>query len=193
MTRIYFFLVLVSLITASCTSQYAVEDALYNCIDQEFTNKALNLEDELDTLEILFLDEGLLASASPADYRNYYQGNINQGMLRALENPHLRTIVNQIGINYNQLESCALRKIDADTYNQSKFGQISNMIDTMTQSTGQITSGTVATAHLKVLTADDFEHPFYRANVLLSLQNLYYQKYLGGDKEFIRSIPKKIQ
>lgn len=177
----------------SCSGEYAVEDELYLCLKQEFAKQSLNLDDELDTLEILFLEEGLLASAAPEDYRNYYQKNIDSGMLLSLPNPHLKTVAQDVRLSLEMLERRALRKFNGETYDQSKFGQISNMIDTNVRSTGQIASSTVANAHLKFLTADDFEHPFYRANILLSLQHLYFHKYIGkGDEEFIRPIPKKI-
>jgi hypothetical protein len=90
------------------------------------------------------------------------------------------------------LERCALRKFKGKTFDKSKFGRISNLINTRTKETGQITSGTVAEVHLEVLSDDDFMHPFYRAGVLLSLQHLYFNRYLSGDREHIRPIPKKV-
>jgi hypothetical protein len=144
-----------------CTGKYAVEDELYVCLEDEFAKSALNLEDELDTLEILFLAEGLLQSAAPEDYRNYYQNNIDQGMLMSLQNPYLKIVAKDVELSLEILERSALRKFDGESYDQSKFAKISYMIDTTVRSTGQIASSTVAKAHLKFLSADDFEHPFY--------------------------------
>ncbi|MFK7785896.1 MAG: hypothetical protein AB8B56_12310 [Crocinitomicaceae bacterium] len=176
----------------SCSGEYSVEDELYACIEQEFSSHSLNLEAELDSLEVQFLDEGLIESTAPADYRNYYQENINQGILRSLKNPYAKEKFGEIDLTFEKLERCALRKFDSTTYSNSKFGQISNLIDEAVHSTGQIASSTVANAHLKILSSDDFEHPFYRANILLSLQIVYYRKYVGSDEEHLRPIPKKI-
>ncbi|MDG1334177.1 MAG: hypothetical protein P8P74_17725 [Crocinitomicaceae bacterium] len=183
---------ILSAILFSCSGEYAVEDELYSYLENEFAKSSRNLEGELDTLEVLFLDEGLLQSASPEDYRNYYQNNIDQGQLIPLQNPHLRTIYGEVELSLDLLERAALRKYDGETYDQSKFAKISHMIDTMPRSSGQISSGTVAKAHLHFLSADDFEHPFYRANILLSLQGLYFRKYVRNE-QYIRPIPKKIE
>ena len=184
---------LFGLFLISCSSEYAVEDELYAYLEDEFSKQSLDLEAALDTLEYLYLDQELLKSTSGESYRQYYQTNIDVGMLLYLQDYYLREVMVKIDLSHYKLERCALRKFDGETYDASKFGQISNKIDTQTKKTGQISSGTVAKAHLDALSSEDFEHPFYRANVLLSLQNLYFNLYVRKDGQYLREIPKKIE
>lgn len=193
MMRNVFPFILMLIVLVSCTNEYAVEDELYSYIEEEFAKNSMNLSEELDTLETLFLAAGLIKSAAPEDYRQYYQGNIDEGMVRVLEDPYALTKYRGIiQLSFDKLQIKALRKFDGETYDQSKFGQISHMIDTMARSTGQISGSTVAEAHLHFLTPDDFEHPFYRANILLCLQSVYFKHYVRND-QYLREIPKKIE
>ena len=107
-----------------------------SCIETEFAKHSLDLENELDTLETLFLKQGLINSAAPEDYRNYYQNNIDQGTLISLEDPYLRILSKDLALNFEMLECSALRKFDGETYDQSKFAKISHMIDTTVRATG---------------------------------------------------------
>ena len=185
------YLGILNFVFISCAGQYAVEDELYAYMEQEFASNSLSLPEELDSLESLFLNEGIIESISPEDYRNYYQKNINQGRFRELSVPY--RVNNDLSeMSFDKLRSYALKKFGGETYKQSKFGRISNIIDTSVHSTEQITFVTVAQAHLEILSTEDFEHPFYRANVLLSLQWIYFNHYLRHEK-YIREIPKKIE
>jgi hypothetical protein len=191
--KLLLYLGILSLSLVSCTGEYAVEDELYRCIEQEFADNSMDLSKELDTLEVLFLEAGLIESPAPEDYRNYYQGNIDEGMVRFLEDPYPSTkYKGVIQLSLHKLETCALRKFDGETYDESKFARISYMIDTTVRSTGQVSSSAIANAHLTILNADDFEHPYYRANVLLSLQSLYFNHYVRHEN-YLREIPKKIE
>ena len=184
-------LVIVTLL-ASCSREYGVEDELYLCLTKEFSKHSLDLKKTMDTLEILYISEGLIDSRIGADYRQYYQTNIDTGMVLILQDAYLNDIATRLELSQSKLDSCILNKFDKETYDSSKFGRISNMIDSMVTTTGQIASSTVATAHLNILSAKDFEHPYYRASVLLSLQFLYFNKYLNDDHKYIKQIPKKI-
>ena len=185
-------LIALAFLITSCSSEYEVEDELYLCLDSEFSKQSLDLEKTLDSLEILCINEGILHSNSPSDYRQYYQTNIDQGMLLFLPAEYLKNVRNKLDLNQEKLVNHVVSKLDLAAYEESKFGRISNLIDSMVVATGQITSGTVAKAHLQVLSERDFEHPFYRANILLSLQGLYFLKYISGDNKYIRAIPKKL-
>jgi len=176
----------------SCTNPHEVEDALYSHIENQFSNNSLDLESTLDSLELIFLNEGLIDSPSPKEYRNYYQQNIDEGELRSPQSEDARKWISQVSFTYQELETVALRKVDGETYDESKFGRIAQQIEKETRETGQITFITVAKAHLDILSVDDFEHPFYRANILLSLQRVYFRHYVE-DRRYIRPIPKKIE
>lgn len=188
---VLFFLTFALLLT-SCSNEYAVEDELYSHLENEFSKQSLDLEKSLDTLEKLCIEDGILLSTSPSDYRQYYQNNIDQGMLLFIHCDYYNEIMNKVNLRDLDLERCALRKFNGEAFDESKFGKISNLIKIRTKETGQISSGTVAEAHLEVLSDEDFEHPFYRAGVLLSLQHLYFNRYMSGDRKHIRPIPKKI-
>lgn len=185
-------LIALAFLITSCSSEYEVEDELYSCLDSEFSKQSLDLEKTLDSLEILCINEGILHSNSPSDYRQYYQTNIDQGMLLFIHSDYLNEVTNKVKLSYVDLERCALRKFDGATFDKSKFGKISNLINAQAKKTGQISSGSVAEMHLRVLSNEDFEHPFYRANVLLSFQHLHFNRYMFGDGKYIRAIPKKL-
>ncbi len=187
-----FYLFIVFSILNSCSNEYLVEDELYEFIEGEFSNQGLDLKNTLDTLEQMYLDQELIESTSAKSYRNYYQKNIDEGMLLSLQDYYLTEVKSKVELSYYDLERSALRKYDGVTFDESKFGKISNSIDKQTIKTGQITCGTVAKAHLDFLSVDDFNHPFYRANILLSLQYIYYQKYMLMDRNYLKEIPNKI-
>ena len=182
----------ICLILASCSSSYEVEDELYAYIDSEFSKQSLDLSKTLDSLELLYLEHGLIQSYSPADYRKYFQTNIDEGQLLSLHHEYFLNISKKVTVTYPDLERCALRIFDGETFDESKFGQLSEMIISESNATGQMTSGTVAKAYLKVLSDEDFEHPFYRANVLLSLQGIYYDMVRSADRDYLREMPKKV-
>lgn len=180
------------LILGSCTSEYQVEDELYAYIGSEFSKQSLDLEIVLDSLETMYLEQELIESYSPADYRQYFQTNIDEGQLLSLQSEYFVKISNRIPITYPDLERCALRTFDGATFDDSKFGLLSKQIISETNANGQISSGTVAKAYLDILSDEDFEHPFYRANVLLSLQTIYFGMYFEGDRTYLKEIPKKV-
>ena len=170
---------LVGLLFVSCNNKYSVEDELYKQIDDRFTKHSINLTLTLDSLEILYLNEGLLKSKKAKDYRDYYQTNMNVGELRQLQNDYLKKILSRVQLDQDELETSLKATFDGATFTSSKYGKISLRIDSLVQATGQITSSSVASSHLHYLSEKDFEHPYYRANILLSLQWLYFWKYIG--------------
>lgn len=182
----------ICLILASCSNKFEVEDELYAYIASEFSEKSLDIDKVLDSIELLYIEQGLIESYSPADYRQYFQTNIDEGQLLLLHHEYFLNISKKVTVTYPDLERCALRIFDGETFDESKFGQLSEMIISESNASGQMTSGTVAKAYLEVLSDEDFEHPFYRANVLLSLQDIYFEMVKSGDRGYLREIPKKV-
>ena len=168
---------IVVLTACQSENEYNVEDELYVCLESRFSDSSLNLEKILDTLELLYVKDGILKSTSGEDYRQYYQTNIDTGMVLFLRNDYILELSPKISIRMNELDSCVLQKIDLESFNKSKYAKISEDIEKSTKETGQISGSSVAKAHLKYLSPIDFEHPYYRANILLSLHSLYYYKY----------------
>lgn len=138
----------------------------------------MNLESTLDSLENLYLEEGLLPSTHPQHYRGYYQANIDSGYVRQIQSDFLGEIQSKVSLTQQELETIVQEHFDDITYSSSKFGKINRRIDSLVKATGQIASSTVASSHLTILDNHDFTHPYYRANILLSLQWLYYDKYI---------------
>ena len=106
----------------SCKSDVSVEDRLYSCLHDKFAAKSINLEKTLDTLEVLFINEGLLKSTSSNDYRHYYQTNIDTGMVLTLHDDYLIKLSKKIKLSLNDLEHCAFSEIDSIQLDQSKYG-----------------------------------------------------------------------
>lgn len=182
----------ICLILGSCSDEFEVEDELFAYITSEFSKQSLDLDNVLDSLESLYIEQELIQSDSPADYRQYFQTILDEGRLFLPhgENPWYRS--DSISITYRDLERCALREFDGTAFDASKFGQLSQRIMKETRETDQISSGTVAKAYLDILSDEDFEHPFYRASVLLSLQRVYFEMVRSGDRGYLREIPKKV-
>ena len=190
--KTFLYIFLLSFLFTSCNSKYQVEDKLYIFLEEEFSKESMDLAKVLDTLEVLYINEGLILSSSGSDYRQYYQTNIDIGILRGLRDKYLKKTNLKVKISYAKFDSCARNNFSREAYENSKFAKISKTIDNEVKKTGQIASSTVAIPHLKFLSNDDFNHPFYRANILLSLQHMYYRKYIGKDKKHMKNIPKKI-
>lgn len=186
------FILFAPLLLASCSNEYEVEDALYEHIENKYAQHSYDLESTLDSLEQFYIEEGLIKSGAPKDLRNYFQQNIDEGQLRYSQSYEARALLGRVPLSYPELEKVALRKVNGETFDASKFGLISNRIEKNVTETGQIASSNVAMPHLNVLSAEDFEHPYYRANVLLFLHTLYYPYYVQ-DQKYIREIPTKIE
>lgn len=180
----------ITLLLVSCNNDFAVEDQLYKCLKEEFAKNSLNLDHTLDTLETLYIKEGLIESNNSSDYRQYYQRNIDSGRILSLKDDYSRKLALRVQWSHLSLDSCALKRFDKTEFEKSRYGRITNMIDSLVNATGQISSSTVAKSHLQVLSPQDFNHPFYRANILLSLQFNYFNKYLDQDAAYIKNIPK---
>ncbi|NVK66660.1 MAG: hypothetical protein HWE22_18855 [Flavobacteriales bacterium] len=192
MKKFLFFLIVMPLLLAGCSNEYEVEDALYAYIETKYADESINLENTLDSLEKYYVEEGVIASGSPSDLRDYFQQNIDEGQLRISHNDQARALLSRVSFSFNELEKAALRQVDGETFDASKFGIISNLIEEETTKTGQIASSTVALPYLEVLSVKDFEHPFYRSNVLLFLHMCYFHHYVKY-QEYIREMPKKVE
>jgi len=186
------FILVTPLLLVSCSNQYEVEDALYKHIEAKYDLRSYDLENTLDSLEQFYIEEGLIKSGSPKDLRHYFQQNIDEGQLRYAHGDEARALLGRVPLSYPELEKVALRKVNGETFDASKFGLISNRIEKEVHETGQIASSTIAQSYLDALSTKDFEHPFYRASVLLFIHTLYFTHYLN-DQRYVREIPKKIE
>ncbi len=179
-------------ILSSCSNKYEVEDYLFEEISTEFSNQGLDINTSLDTIESIFIREGLLKTIDPYGFQEFYQANIDSGMMLLPLDERVIDISQRTKIHHFNLDSMGVEKFGVEIFEASTFGRISNEIEQKTNVTGQITNGSVCQVFLDHMELDDFEHPFYRANVLLLLHGYFFVKHVDG-QEYIRDIPKSIE
>lgn len=186
MTVRFFVLLLLFPCLASCASdQYPFEDELYNCLLKEATNANVDLEQELEVLEAMYVKYGILHSKSGQAKLDFYQTVFESGELPVLP---AKEYFNENLYQFKKSSafySC-LRRKDDQHYMKTKMYQFEQKSNEMVASAGKVSPQIAAEAMIATFSSEDLEHPFYRAMVLININMV-----LDKETAYIRQIPKK--
>lgn len=155
-----------SILTYGCSgSEYQVEDELYNCLMQKYERKGIDITVFLDSLESHFIKNGILKDNSGASKLEFYKNLANGGEVPIMEEYEISDSVARIKFAEQEIESCIKNKgFDSSTLNSSVYYRLKAEFKTVKE----MNLRDAAMCHVNVLTARDFEHPFFRARMLSS-------------------------
>lgn len=178
-----FSFVIAFLFFQSCVSSNApVEDALFQCLVDEYAAQGVIIEPVLDRLENYYVLHEVLNSTNALSKIEYYEGIAKSGEVPTMEPYALADSIAQINISIFDIEACIMKSgIDSLLLKESKYYKLSEAA----QKTGGLTPSLAAKIHTDVLDVNDFSHPYYRAHMLLTYTRIY-----DRPSAFIRKTPR---
>lgn len=182
---------IVALLLVNCSSKNEqFEDQLYSCLENHYKECGIDLETALDSLENNLLAQRILTSKDGQGKIAYYETVVETGQITGHEPSELVDRIAKCYVHLDDLRHAMATTFGVDSlaFEQSEFFKTANKINKQAVINGGVSPVSVSKAMLKHLNAKDFEHPFYRAQMLLSLC-------MSSDLDdaFRRQIPKKQQ
>jgi len=172
------------------TNDRQVEDVLYQCLEQHYAENNIDLATSLDSLEDYLIAEDLLQTKDGQSKIIFYKQVVEDGKFPRVHETDLMKTLRTAYIPPESLLQCLKSKPTYDSlqYSKSTFVRKTQSIerDAVSQEATHVVL--VSKAMLKHLTKNDFEHPFYRAQMLIS-----FVMANQGDKAYIKDVPKKTQ
>lgn len=158
-----------SIIRFSYAQEKSVEDALYKCLVSHYDNVGLHIEALLDSLEIHYVSEGILQDKSGKAKFAFYESIAENGELPTIYNYSIANKVSVVEFLPADINQCLRsNNVTSTTLKESKFY---NLIEAY-KTEEEITPQSAAKSQIKILSPEDFEHPYYRAHFLLTLAKI---------------------
>lgn len=155
-----------SILATSCSGpEYQVEDELYTCLEQKYERNGIDIAVFLDSLENHFIENGILKDKSGAAKLEFYKKIANGGELPIMKEFEITDSIARITFSEQEIESCLKNKgFDSTTLNASVYFRLKAAFKTVKN----LNLKNAAMCHVKVLSARDLEHPFFRSHMLSS-------------------------
>lgn len=164
-----------------CTAaNWPVEDKLYSCLIEEYKSQGIDLIPLLDSLENHYIKVGILQDHSGQAKFDFYKKIAASGEVPTMVRYQIADSVAKVKFFQNEINSCIESNgIDSLTLEKSKYYKLMEEYKTMSESSPK----NAAICHTRVLTACDFEHPYFRAHMLTTATRI-----LDRPSAFIRNI-----
>lgn len=155
-----------TILATSCSGpEYQVEDELYTCLEQKYEQNGIDIAVFLDSLENLFIENGILKDKSGEAKLEFYKKIANGGEIPIMKESEFTDSITRITFSEQAFESCLKNKgFDSSTLNASVYFRLKAEFKTVKN----LSLKNAAMCHVNVLTAKDFEHPFFRSHMLSS-------------------------
>jgi len=150
-----------------CTQkEYIVEDKLHECTVNYYFNHNIDLDAELVEFEKLLLEKKILKSKSGEDYHKLFDDMIAHNFDLVI--PQKYDIFFTVDISSFDYNEC-ISEIDASIIKKSKYYQLN--VATLDYYTHQHRTKIedVYQAYQTILSDKDYDHPYYKTKVLLSV------------------------
>ncbi|WP_417265726.1 biopolymer transporter ExbD [Brumimicrobium sp.] len=184
MKKIIIVLISLFIFLSSNAQEETIKDKLYTCMVNHYHGNNIDLNASLDTLENYLILNDILKSNDGNGKVQYYQTIIKTGVIQGVERTSL---MDSLALYYPRtdfINNCifVVNDLDSSQFIKSQFYQTTEKVKNDAE--GLIDLVSVSKLILSNLSAKDFEHPYYRANMLLSFV-------MTSDREqaYIRAIP----
>ena len=158
-------------------------------MQERYSTGKISLDQILDSLENQMIEEGILSGKDGRSKISYYEKIVETGIVPSFENfaivERLVVPAMYLEITMNCIDS--LKLADPDSFNSSTYSELSDRLNNRFSAAGDISPATVSKEIIDVLNDADFDHPFYRAYMLLT-SAITMEK----DTAYIRELPKRI-
>ena len=164
------------------------EDAVYTCILESYFTQGVDLEKELDILEQQMIKEGLLGGTSGQDKIDYYQRAIESAEFPTLEKREVMDVLYSFPEGIGSLGVCKedLATQDSLAFQKSTLFLLIHRMEETAKQNGHLDMSTVIETLVETLSAEDLEHPLFRAYTLLT-----FVTSTERDEVYIRELPEK--
>lgn len=166
-------ILLLSILAYGCNANdNPVEDELYNCLVQEYKSKGVDIATFLDSMENHYIRKGILKDNSGKSKFDFYKQIANSGEVPIMDQYDIADSVAKIDFFQKEIESCLNGKdFDSITLTNSPYSRLMEDFKTVKE----INPKNAAICHVNVLSASDFEHPYFRAHMLITYARIYEQ------------------
>jgi biopolymer transport protein ExbD len=155
----------------SCTKGNKIEDQLYERTVAEYKKEGIELEPLLDKIEAQFIKEGILTGKGGLAKVKYYERLAAGKEMKGLKNLDVIQPIVEHPMTSGFLDRAKRTVMDRDSiaYVSSDFVSKMQRIQRRAVKNGDISRQSASQATIDVLTAEDFEQPFYRMFMLLTV------------------------
>lgn len=164
--------ILIAILVASgCSaSENPVEDSLFSCLIEEYKTNGIDLYPLLDSLENHYISIGILNDKSGQAKMDFYRKIATTGEVPKMKPYDIADSVAQIRFFQEEIENCLKTNgVDSTSIRKSKYHQLMEDFKLM----NEVNPKNAATSHTRILTSSDFEHPYFRAHMLISFTRIY--------------------
>lgn len=159
----YTFLLLTLIVISCSDNPYEVEDRLYQCMIDKYTDA--NLEVELNKFESYLIRESFLKSKSAKSYQLLFDRLTNPNVTNYIDYNKFEAL-REFAHNEMYLDSC-LYGLDSMIVNESKFYKLNFKLNKNLINRGGIDVETVKIVYDSVITESEYTHSYYKSRVLL--------------------------
>lgn len=166
----YFFVAFLILTLTSCSSNYEVENKLYECLLKDSKSKSFDIIPLLNKFEKDCIENSILANSTGKEKKKFYQQIVRKGEIPFMPQSDVADSLSQLKMDIKAIESCAFKKgIDSNQFKKSKYYQLSQELGKLSE----INPKSVSNCYIKILDESDFDHPFFRAFTLIIYSKIY--------------------
>ncbi len=164
-------ILLLSILAYGCSaSENPVENELYECLIKEYKSKGIDIAALLDSMENHCIKNGILRDNSGESKLEFYKKIANTGEVPIMEVYEIADSIAQIKFFQQEIESCLNNKdFDSLTLSNSSYSRLMSSFKTVKE----VNPKNAAICHVNVLTSKDYEHPYYRAHMLITFARIY--------------------
>jgi|SRR5690554_1248147 len=155
-----------------------VEDKLFDCLVDAYKNQGVDILPLLDSLENHYIKNGILKDKSGQAKLDYYKKIAVDGKVPSMDYYSVADSVEHVKFFQTEIDNCiSSNGIDSVTLKKSSYYRLMEDFKTM----NEVNPKNAAISHTNILTSSDFEHPYYRAHMLITFTRIYER-----ERAFIR-------
>lgn len=169
-------LIFACILIISCTvsdNSISVEDKLYQCILNEYSDKGVDIEPMIDSLEVYCISQGVLKDHSGKAKFDYYRLIAEGNEIPSMWRNELTDSIGKMQLSIANVEACLYDKsgLDSLTIETSKYYKLRSELEKIKEVNVQ----NVAKVYINTLAPSDFDHPYFRATMLITYVRIFDQ------------------
>ncbi|TNE56068.1 MAG: hypothetical protein EP338_00445 [Bacteroidetes bacterium] len=162
--------VLLLVLLQSCQNKYEVEDQMYDCLKRHYQEAGLDLEKLLTRAEDYYVAQGVLKTKEAAEKRHFYKRIADGEGIPEMRANELTDSLSKVFIGRKEFEDCLFSegKVTKEKYENTAFFRFKEASENLKEKSPQ----GIAACRIEHFSAEDFEHPYYRAELLITIPRI---------------------
>lgn len=151
----------------------SVEDKLYQCILNEYTDKGVDIETMIDSLEVYCIAQGVLRDESGKAKFDYYKRIAEGNEIPSMWRTELTDSIGKMQLSIADVEACLYDNsgLDSLKIKKSKYYKLRSELEKIKEVKVQ----NVAKVYINTLAPADFDHPYFRVTMLITYVRIFDQ------------------